>query len=70
MASSRHRPKSRLRKLLGGFVVAVAESFAPDSVLADGAPKRDVHPRHGRTPSQGNGSRTLGIRGVDPHPQE
>ncbi|RKG74114.1 hypothetical protein [Corallococcus terminator] len=70
MASSRHRPKSRWRKLLGGFVVAVAESFAPDSVLADGAPKRDVHPRHGRIPGKGYGSRTLGIQGADPRPQE
>ncbi|CAM4019155.1 hypothetical protein G4177_13335 [Corallococcus sp. ZKHCc1 1396] len=68
MASSRHRPKSRLRKLLGGFVVAVAESFAPESVLAAGAPEREASARQG--PGQRSGSWRLGIRGVEPRPGE
>ncbi|RKH60001.1 hypothetical protein [Corallococcus llansteffanensis] len=66
MASSRHRPKSHLRKLLGGFVVAVAEAFAPTSALADGAPKLDGGPRQRRVPIPGQGSWRLGIQGADP----
>lgn len=70
MASSHHRPRSHLRKLLGGFVVAVAEVFAPTSVLADGppklAPRREGPPRPRRTTLLGQDSRRLGIQGVDP----
>lgn len=70
MASSHHRPWSHLRKLLGGFVVAVAEVFAPTSVLADGPPKlpprREGPPRLRRVPGSGQDSRRLGIQGVDP----
>ncbi|MBN8467736.1 hypothetical protein JYJ95_14545 [Corallococcus exiguus] len=66
MASSPRRPKSHLRKLLGGCVVSVARAFAPTSVLADGPPVMDVRPRYGRVPGPGRDSQTLGIRGTDP----
>ncbi|MHA7631476.1 hypothetical protein [Corallococcus sp. M7] len=66
MASPHRRPKSHLRKLLGGCVVTVARAFAPTSVLADGPPVLDVRPRYGRVPGPGHHSQTLGIRGADP----
>ncbi|MBN9684883.1 MULTISPECIES: hypothetical protein [unclassified Corallococcus] len=66
MASPHRRPKSHLRKLLGGCVVSVARAFAPASVLADGPPVLDARPRHGRVPGPGRHSQTLGIRGADP----
>lgn len=74
MASSHHRPRSHLRKLLGGFVVAVAEVFAPTSVLADGPPEpppmRKGRPRLRCVPGLGQDSRRLGIQGVDPRRRE
>ncbi|WP_404362329.1 hypothetical protein ACIHQR_20985 [Corallococcus coralloides] len=66
MASSPRRPKSHLRKLLGGCVVSVARAFAPTSVLADGPPVLDVRPRYGRAPVPVRSSQALGIRGADP----
>ncbi|RKH07439.1 hypothetical protein D7V97_21295 [Corallococcus sp. CA053C] len=66
MALSRHRPKSHLRKLLGGFVVALAEVFAPRSVLANGPPRLEGWPRQRRVPVPGQGSRRFGIQGADP----
>ncbi|NOK34583.1 hypothetical protein HMI49_15385 [Corallococcus exercitus] len=64
MASPPRRPKSHLRKLLGGCVVSVAQVFAPRSVLADGPPVLDVRPRQARVPRRD--SHSLGIRGADP----
>ncbi|WP_147443163.1 MULTISPECIES: hypothetical protein [unclassified Corallococcus] len=66
MASSPRRPKSHLRKLLGGCVVSVARAFAPTSVLADGPPVLDVRLRYSRVPGPGRDSQALGIRGADP----
>ncbi|MFP2899395.1 hypothetical protein [Corallococcus sp. 4LFB] len=64
MASPARRPKSHLRKLLGGCVVSVARAFAPASVLADGPPVLDGRPRQARV--TGRDSQSLGIRGGDP----
>jgi hypothetical protein len=67
MASPARRPKSPLRKLLGGFVVSVARAFAPTSALADGAPgPRDGLPRYTSGTVPARRSHALGIRGVDP----
>ncbi|NOK12806.1 hypothetical protein [Corallococcus exercitus] len=64
MASPPRRPKSHLRKLLGGCVVSVARAFAPASVLADGPPVLDVRPR--QVCFTGRDSQPLGIQGADP----
>lgn len=70
MAPSHHPPRSRLRKLVGGFVVAVAEVLAPTSVLADGppklAPRREGMPRQRRAPLPGHDSWRFGNQGADP----
>ncbi|NOK19387.1 hypothetical protein [Corallococcus carmarthensis] len=66
MASPPRRPKSHLRKLVGGCVVSVARAFAPTSVLADGPPVMDGRPRYGRVPGPPRDSQSLGIRGADP----